>query len=95
MSHAVPQKTCGMKARGRGVEWKIMNDVCTYLVVLRGRIDEAEINSLSPQQVAVTSADAAATSLTVCTDQAGLIGLLRHLHGLGFIFEAVTRVDRG
>lgn len=71
-----------------------MNDVCTYLIQLRGKIDEAEINTLSPLQVTMAGADDAMTMLTVCADQAGLIGLMRHLHGLGFVFQAVTRVDR-
>jgi hypothetical protein len=34
--------------------------------------------------------DQAATLFTVCTDQSGLIGLMRHLHGLGFVFLSVN-----
>ena len=33
----------------------------------------------------------AATLLTTCTDQSGLIGLIRHLHGHGFVLQSVTR----
>ena len=36
-------------------------------------------------------AEAATTRVTVSTDQAGLIGLMRHLHGLGFQFLSVNR----
>ena len=37
--------------------------------------------------------DAAATIFTIRTDQSGLIGLMRHLHGRGFVFMSVNRVD--
>ncbi len=73
-----------------------MNDICTYHIQLRGQVDESELNATSPLQMTVVQAGAdqehpadqelscAGTSITVCTDQSGLIGLLRHLHGLGF-----------
>jgi hypothetical protein len=67
-----------------------MNDMGTYLVQLRGQVGEGEVNALSPLQVTVARVDAAATLLTVCTDQSGLIGLLRHLHGLGFVFVSIN-----
>ncbi len=70
-----------------------MNDICTYHIRLRGQVDEGEINAMSPFQMTVERVDQAATLITVCTDQSGLIGLLRHLHGLGFVFLSVSRVD--
>jgi hypothetical protein len=70
-----------------------MNDASTYLIQLRGQVDEAEINAMSPQEVTAEKRDAGATQLTVCTDQSGLIGLMRHLHGLGFVFLSMKRVD--
>ena len=66
-----------------------MNDMCVYLIRLRGQVDEDEINVMSPLQMMVKEMDAAATLLTVSTDQSGLIGLMRHLHGLGFVFLSV------
>ena len=68
-----------------------MDDICTYLIRLRGQMDEDELNALSPLQMRVERVDPAATLLTVCTDQSGLIGLTRHLHGLGFVFLSVMR----
>jgi len=69
-----------------------MNDIFTYHIQLRGQVDEGEINAMSPLQMTVEQADATATLFTVRTDQSGLVGLLRHLHGLGFAFLCVSRV---
>jgi hypothetical protein len=68
-----------------------MDDICAYLIRLRGRVDEDEINAMSPLQLTVKEVDVASTLLTVNTDQSGLIGLMRHLHGLGFVFLSVKR----
>jgi hypothetical protein len=66
-----------------------MNDTCTYLVQLRGVVDEGEINAMSPLHATAEPAGTAATLLTVCTDQSGLVGLLRYLHGRGFVLLSV------
>ena len=71
-----------------------MNDVCTYLIRLMGQVEVGEINALSPQAITVERAEPALTVLAACTDQSGLIGLLRHLHGLGLVFLSISRVDR-
>lgn len=68
-----------------------MNDICVYLIQLRGQVNEIEINAMSPLQMMVTRVDTASTLLTINTDQSGLIGLMRHLHGLGFVFLSVKR----
>jgi hypothetical protein len=70
-----------------------MNDRCIYHIQLRGQVDEGEINAMSPFQTTVKRTDATSTLFAVCTDQSGLVGLLRHLHGLGFVFLSVSRVD--
>jgi hypothetical protein len=72
-----------------------MNDMCIYLMQLRGQVDEGEINATSPLQMTVERTDATSTLITVRTDQSGLIGLLRHLHGLGFVLISVSRADTG
>lgn len=66
-----------------------MNDICTYHIQLRGQAEESEINAMSPLQMTVVRVNQAATLFSVCTDQSGLIGLMRHLHGLGFVFQSV------
>jgi hypothetical protein len=68
-----------------------MDDICTYHLEIRGPVDEDEINAMSPLQMGVERAGPAATLLTISTDQSGLIGLMRHLHGLGFVFLSVKR----
>lgn len=68
-----------------------MDDTCTYFIQLRGQVAADEINTRSPLLLTLIDADSVSTHLTVTTDQAGLIGLLRHLHGLGFVILSVNR----
>ena len=73
-----------------------MHDICTYQIEVRGQVNENDFNATSPLQMTVVRADAgeehpyAATLFTMRTDQSGLIGLLRHLHGRGFVLLSVT-----
>ena len=67
-----------------------MPDQHTYLILLRGSVDIDELNALTPLRMTQGWAEATTTRVTVSTDQAGLIGLMRHLHGLGFQFVSVT-----
>ena len=70
-----------------------MNDICTYTLQLHGQVNENEINALGPLQMTIEKAGAGATWFTISTDQSGLIGLMRHLHGLGFVFLSMNRLD--
>lgn len=67
-----------------------MSDQHTYLIRLRGSADVAELNVRAPLRVAEVRTDTEATLVAASTDQAGLIGLLRHWHGLGFQFASIT-----
>ena len=67
-----------------------MSDQHTYLIQLRGSVDVDELNARTPLQIAEVRAEATKTRVMVSTDQAGLIGLLRHLHGLGFQFLSIA-----
>lgn len=67
-----------------------MDDICTYLIQLCGQVNESDLNAMSPIQMTVVRVDTAATLFTICTDQSGLIGLLRHLHGRGFVLLSVN-----
>jgi hypothetical protein len=71
-----------------------MNDSCIYRIEICGEADEDEINAISPLRVSIDLSDAGSSLLTVCTDQSGLIGLMRHLHGLGYVFLSLKRVER-
>ncbi len=67
-----------------------MNDICTYHIQLQGQVDAGEVNAMGPLQVTLERAEPVATLFSVSTDQSGLIGLLRHLHGLGLILLSVS-----
>ena len=64
-------------------------DSCVYHIQIRGEINEAEINDRSPLHMQREWIDTTVTQFSVHTDQSGLVGLLRHLHGLGFVFMSI------
>lgn len=64
--------------------------MCVYHIQLRGVVDEAEVNAMSPLQMVRECGATAVTQFSIHTDQSGLIGLMRHLHNLGFIFLSVA-----
>ncbi len=69
----------------------MIQTLCTYQIHLCGAVDEDIFNAKSPLQVKVTQAEPEATLFTVSADQSGLIGLMRHLHGQGFVLLTVHR----
>ena len=71
-----------------------MDDLCSYQIEVRGHVNETDLNRMSPIHVAVERVDPAATRLSVQADQSGLIGLMRHLHALGFVFLSMSRQER-
>lgn len=68
-----------------------MNDLCTYQIELRGQLNEQELNAMTPFQMTIVCANNLSTLSTVYTDQSGLIGLIRHLHGKGYVLLSLTR----
>jgi len=68
-----------------------MHDICTYHIEVRGQVNENTLNAGSPLEMTVVRRDTATTLFTICADQSGLIGLMRHLHGHGFVLLSVTR----
>jgi hypothetical protein len=69
-----------------------MHDVFyTYRIEVQGQVDENAFNATSPLQMTVVRRDTATTLFTICADQSGFIGLMRHLHGRGFVLLSVTR----
>ena len=71
-----------------------MDDLSYYQIVVRDPVSETDLNRLSPVQVVVAQVDPTATRLSVQTDQSGLIGLMRHLHALGFVILAMSRQEK-
>jgi len=68
-----------------------MHELCIYQIEVRGQVEENALNAMSPLQTTVVRADAAATLFAIQADQSGLIGLMRHLHGWGFVLLSVHR----
>jgi hypothetical protein len=68
-----------------------MDQVHTYRLEVEGRVEERELNAAGPLRVRVEEGGETGTRLTVRTDQSGLVGLVRHLHGRGFVLLAVER----
>jgi hypothetical protein len=65
----------------------------TYQIEIQGRIDGNNLNAGGPLQFTVLREDEVATVFAVRTDQSGLIGLLRHLHGRGAALLSVRYSD--
>ena len=63
---------------------------CVYHIQLCGQVDVEEVNEMSPLLLVREGRDREMAHLSVNTDQSGLIGLMRHLHGLGFVFQSVN-----
>ena len=70
---------------------KPMDSIRTYEIEVRGRIEERDLILMSPLRLNVKHSDANTLSFTVCTDQSGVIGLIRHLHGRGLVILSVKR----
>lgn len=68
-----------------------MNAPGEYLIRIGAAVEESELNAAGPLAVVVVGSDEHDTLLSVRTDQSGLMGLLRHLHGLGFVLLSMTR----
>jgi hypothetical protein len=75
-------------------EERMMNQPTAYFIRIRGQMSEIELNAISPTQVTAVRIEAGSTRadstrFSVCTDQSGLVGLLRLLHGRGMVLISV------
>ncbi|MBN2085501.1 MAG: hypothetical protein JW748_09775 [Anaerolineales bacterium] len=70
-----------------------MDGLSGYRIEAQGRVDVNGLNESGPRQVNLLRADEGSTVFEVWTDQSGLIGLLRHLHGRGMILISVRREE--
>jgi hypothetical protein len=68
-----------------------MQEICTYHIQVRGQVDERELNKMSPLEIKLVQAGAAASLFQTRTDQSGLVGMIRHLHGQGFVLLSIIR----
>lgn len=68
----------------------MIDDITTFTIEIRGQIDQDDINAASPLKVTVIQVEENRTILSACTDQSGVIGLIRHLHNMGLIIRSFT-----
>ena len=62
-----------------------------YHIHVQGQVNENEPNRMSPLAMSMVRKDSTCTVFVTQTDQSGLIGLIRRLHGLGFVLLSFTR----
>ena len=67
-----------------------LNDVRTYTIKIHGRVEEEDINPTSPLRFTIEPVEEASTCIKLQTDQSGIIGLIRHLHGLGLVLISMS-----
>jgi hypothetical protein len=66
-----------------------------YVIKIEGCVDGTLVDWFGPVDIASVLEDGDRTVSTlsgIVTDQAGLVGLIRHLHGLGIVLLSVERV---
>ncbi len=68
-----------------------MNDLAVYRIQIDRQADQQELRATSPLDMQVELLAGNITLLTVYTDQSGIMGLLRHLHGRGFVILSMQR----
>jgi len=69
----------------------MIQTINTYHIEVRGEVDMHTFNTNSPLQMKLVRTNPDATLFAVTTDQSGLIGLIRHLHGQGFVLLSFHR----
>ena len=67
-----------------------IHNVRIYKIQIHGQVKEEDINRSSPLQFKMEQEGENYTFITVQTDQSGLIGLIRHLHGLGLVLVSMS-----
>lgn len=68
-----------------------MDDICTYRIEVEGQLSANDLNTGSPLEMKLVQAKATATLFKTCTDQSGIIGLIRYLHGRGLVLLSIVR----
>jgi len=58
-------------------------DVHTYTLTFAGVLDDDFLTSFCPEGTVATAVDQHTTLTNLCTDQSGIIGVIRRLHNLG------------
>jgi hypothetical protein len=64
----------------------------SFLIQLQGQVDVTDLNLMSPHHMTHVQDTPEGTLVSICTDQSGMIGLIRHLHALGY---TITWIKHG
>lgn len=67
-----------------------MEDTHIYYIQVRGLVQAEDIESIRPPGLMIYPLGEKGTNLRVCTDQAGMIGFIRLLNGLGFVLLSIS-----
>ena len=67
-----------------------IHNVRIYKIQIHGQVKEEDINRSSPLQFKIEQEGEDSTFIEVQTDQSGLVGLIRHLHGLGLVLASMS-----
>ncbi len=74
-----------------------LDESADYIIKVQGHIDASLADWFGPLDI-VTAADEGEQVITILSgtlaDQAGLLGLIRHLHGLGVVLLSIERIAR-
>ena len=68
-----------------------MDNICTYRIEVEGQLSGNDLNTGSPLEMKLVQTNAIATLFSTCTDQSGVIGLIRYLHGRGLVLLSIVR----
>lgn len=71
-----------------------LDQAADYEIRVDGYVDRSVVDWFGPMQIEDegNGADGSTTALThIVTDQAGIVGLIRHLHGLGIVLLSIER----
>ncbi len=68
-----------------------------YVIKTEGDVDSSLVDWFGPVEIASGMQETGETVTTlsgIVADQAGLVGLIRHLHGLGLVLLSIERVRK-
>jgi len=74
-----------------------INSQKTYEIKIRGQLDESWLDwfrDIESKTECVGNQCLVTTLTNIITDQSGLVGLIRQLHGLGIVMISIQQVPR-
>ncbi|HHY55848.1 MAG TPA: hypothetical protein GYA08_10465 [Chloroflexi bacterium] len=75
-----------------------LDHAVSYTICVEGNVDAALVNWFGPVQISQQRCDDGGALTTLrgeVPDQAALVGLVRHLHGLGIVLLSLVRMEDG